>query len=90
MQILASMLVFWLAFLVFVCCAYRLLLWKEYDLYKWKSREGGRHYNWLFFALRHQLDPSFGKLYGKPSIFKMLLIAVISLASLAVFADYVL
>ncbi len=90
MKIAVLISLFLTAFLGFLSIFYRIVLFQEYAAYKTQSQKEKKGHNWLFFVLSHQLNPKFSKKYGHPTKSKMALIGILSLGSLAIFAQYVL
>lgn len=90
MSIAVETAIFFAAFLGVTCLFYRIILFKEYAAYKASSRKEKRAHNWILFFLNHQFNPNFSRKYGKTSMGKKVLIAILSVSSLALFAQYVL
>lgn len=87
-QLLVLIASFHIAFITSISCAYRIVLWKQYERYKQRAVGSGKHHNWMFFAFSHQLNPQFDELYGKVSAGEKNLIVLLSISAIAVFAEY--
>ncbi len=86
----ATILLFLLAYLLFLTCAYRCFLGTQYGRYKRHAIENKRRYSWLRFFFCIQLDPSFPKKYGHVSKPKLIVAGMLALVTLIVFASIVL
>lgn len=82
MNTAATIFLFLIAYLLFLICAYRIFLSKQYGRYKRYAIDYERPYSWTRFFFRVQLDPDFPKKYGRISIFRLLFAALVALGSL--------